>query len=619
MITKKNDTNVDKYKRLCYIFDYNTKDTYHTICKNIRQALKTNDFALYNRLHDVMNDKDTVKTLETRVHKLSYIHHVSNTIKSIQNIDDLLEYALLQALNSLESESGSIFIWDSTKNELELKLSKGRSFEELKGIKKRLGEGIVGLVAKEGKPLLVKNINNDPRFKKCNTKNHSYKTDSFLCVPLFANNKLIGVINVTEKISRQPFNDEELEFLFILANHVAFAIDNIVLYQQVKDFNKDLREKVSKTTKELKKMVEESTILKTYKENIIDSLSTGVYVVDANERITLWNKGMESHYKIKCEEAIGKNISEILIPMGANILNESIKKVISQAKPIYLEKILHKSTKTDANKIINYNIFPMFNGENDKPIGVVVLHDDITEKVDLEKELKINERLALIGKLASGIAHELNNPLDGTRRFINLSLDLLNETENKTNDGLAHEYLLSAKNGVNRMIKIVRSLLEFSHQTTTIHKKYVDINTALEDSIKIVGYKHAMSNILINKEYNHALPNVIDYSLQTVFTNLIDNAIDAMKEGGTLNLYTRKSLENNNMAEVVISDTGIGINENDLEHIFDPFFTKKTCSEGSGLGLAICQEIIKRSNGNIKVESNLGKGTKFTITVPFKN
>ena len=120
----------------------------------------------YNKL----GKDDIVKILETKVHKLSYIHQISNTIKSISNIDELLEYALSQALNSLESESGSIFLLNTETTELELSISKGRSFDELKGIKKRLGEGITGLVAKDGKPVLVKNINDDPRFKKCSKK-----------------------------------------------------------------------------------------------------------------------------------------------------------------------------------------------------------------------------------------------------------------------------------------------------------------------------------------------------------------------------------------------------------------------------------------------------------------
>ena len=103
MKTKNISYDVDRYKKLCYIFDYSTHDTYHTICKNIRLSLKESDIYNENRMRDNMAKSDIVKILETKVHKLSYIHHISNTIKSISNIDELLEYALSQALHSLES------------------------------------------------------------------------------------------------------------------------------------------------------------------------------------------------------------------------------------------------------------------------------------------------------------------------------------------------------------------------------------------------------------------------------------------------------------------------------------------------------------------------------------
>ena len=184
-----------------------------------------------------MGYHEIVKNLERKVDKLAYIHQVSHTINSMQSVNSLLEYALFEALAALESESGSIFIWNSEKNELELIVSKGSRPCELKGVKRKLGEGIAGIVAESGEPLLVKDIQNDPRFKDKNKENSGYKTSSFLCVPFFAKKKLMGVINITEKISLLPFTDDELEFLFIIANHVAIALDNIFLYKKVNNFN----------------------------------------------------------------------------------------------------------------------------------------------------------------------------------------------------------------------------------------------------------------------------------------------------------------------------------------------------------------------------------------------
>jgi len=618
MIHKKTTTNVDRNERIWYSFVNKARYTYKKHPHIVQISEKQSHL---NRISKILNKnkmsyQDLVKNLETKVDKLSFIHQVSHSINSMQNIDELVNYALDQALNALESTAGSIFLWNDTTAQLELNVSKGRSVEELKGIRKRLGEGIAGFVAKDGKPVIVKNIHKDPRFQKQITHNH-YNTNSFLCVPLMAKNKLVGVINITEKKNRDSFTEDELGFLYILSNHAAIAIDNMRLYGKIQTFNEELQDKVSLATKELQKAVQESLMLKNYKENIIESLKTGIYVVDKNKNITLWNQGMENQYKVKREYALGKHITELLTLFNSTVVDAEIQNVIDSGQPSFIEKIKLRVPHTNECKTINCNIFPLYDKETSNVTGVVVLHDDITEKIKLEKELHVSERLALIGKLASGIAHELNNPLDGTRRFINLSIDQINH-DTTPNNNLAQEYLLSAKDGINRMIKIVHSLLEFSRQTTHLHGKHINLSEAIDESLKVIKIQQPLTHIKISKKLAPDLLPVIDYSLCTVITNIIDNAIDAMPDGGELSIETRKSNANDGAAAIIISDTGIGISEEDQTNIFDPFFTTKSGSEGSGLGLAICNEIIKRSNGYIKVNSSIGKGTTFSIGVPFK-
>ncbi len=556
--------------------------------------------------------KDIVEKLERKVSKLAYIHQVSHTINSIQSVEELLDYALSESLLALESDAGSIFLWDPEKEELELVVSRGKIKKELKGLKKKLGEGVAGFVAKDGKPLLVKDVKDDPKLKDKRGKGRKYRTSSFISVPMFAKGKLKGVISITEKKTEEPFTDDELEFLFIIANHVAVALDNIMLYKKLSNFNMELQEKVTQATNELKEIVHESFMLKTYKENIIESLTTGVFVVNENGIVTLWNTGMENHYGINRTGILGRDIYVFLSELGLSDLGEHIRLAIDKGESSALENI--PVNLKGKRAIVNYSIFPLRNRNFSIPMGAVVLHDDVTDKVALEKELRTNERLALIGKIAAGIAHELNNPLDGTRRFINLSIDKIRNSDTADLE-LANRYLSSAQIGIDRMIKIVRSLLEFSRQVTRGEKKAVDVNGIIRDVVKIIKLQKEFSGVEIKTCLDKNIPLVADNSIQTVFTNLIDNAIDAMPDGGILTIKTGFSPDEK-MVEIVVKDTGVGMDRDILDSIFDPFFTTKGDAKGTGLGLAICSEIVKRLKGEIRVDSSPSKGTTFKVCLP---
>ncbi|MFC1809021.1 ATP-binding protein [Candidatus Omnitrophota bacterium] len=559
----------------------------------------------------LITSEGILDSLKKKISKLSYLHEISHSISSFQDVDELLDYTLSKALESLDSQSGSIFLWDDEAQELRLHKIIGRDKKQLEGIKRRLGEGIAGLVAKQKKPILVKDIKTDPRFGKDHEKG-TYKTNSFLCVPMVARDKLMGVINITEKSTLTPFNTDELELLFILANHLAIAVDNLRLYARVKRFNSQLESKVKEATQELKKTIEHTLVLQRYKENILESLTTGIYVLDRHNRITLWNRGMELKYGIKREEVIGKELFEVLKNVKPEILRETIEEVNKKGKHVVLDLVNHRVTGDSEMRTINYHIFPLTKGDEEN-LGVVVLLDDVTEKVQMEQQLRVNEKLAAIGKLSAGIAHELNNPLDGTRRYVNLALDALDQGDTK----LPREFISSAKQGLNRMIKIVRSLLEFSRQTQHTIPSSVNVNDVLKELVHFYSSDPAFQNVKIETQLSPDIESVVDYGIQNVFSNLIKNGLDAIPHGGILKIVTECFYDNEHKkVKVIISDTGSGIPEDLQERIFEPFYTTKKMGEGTGLGLAICDEIVNRSGGIISVKSNAEQGTEFTVVLP---
>jgi len=227
------------------------------------------------------------------------------------------------------------------------------------------------------------------------------------------------------------------------------------------------------------------------------------------------------------------------------------------------------------------------------------------------KKVMESERLVLIGQLAANVAHELNNPLQGIVTFSHLLL------EKSCTEDPARNNLTKIVNQANRCRDIIRGLLDFSRQRKP-DKSLTDINSLLQECISLLEKQALFLNVKIILELEPNIPRIIvDASqIERVFINMIVNAADAMDGVGTLTITTRHS-QNENCLWIEITDTGYGIPEENLEKIFDPFFTTKETGHGVGLGLAISYGIIKEHKGSIIVESEVGKGTTFSVKLPF--
>jgi len=221
------------------------------------------------------------------------------------------------------------------------------------------------------------------------------------------------------------------------------------------------------------------------------------------------------------------------------------------------------------------------------------------------------ERMAAIGKLTAKVAHELNNPMDGILRYINLSLRSL---ENNVSDK-PYEYLLHCRQGLLRMIEIVREILEFSRNNYPAFE-YTDINTIIEDAIRLMQTKADTSNINIVTSLSGELPKVRSGNLFQVFCNLIKNAIDAMPDGGDLQIRALTGIDGT--ISIQFADTGPGFDPELSETLFEPFFTTKADDKGTGLGLAISRDIIEQYNGSITAKNDPNGGSIFTVTLPVK-
>jgi two-component system NtrC family sensor kinase len=226
------------------------------------------------------------------------------------------------------------------------------------------------------------------------------------------------------------------------------------------------------------------------------------------------------------------------------------------------------------------------------------------------KRIMESERLAVIGKLAADVAHELNNPLQGIVTYSNLMLEKL-----PGEDACVPSIEKIVKQAT-RCTTIVRGLLDFARQRKP-NKRHSDINAVVSDCLSLVEHRAVFHNIEVVRKLAGALPQVIvdPSQMEQVFVNLIMNAAEAMAGAGRLTVSTGLD-PTGGLVEVNFADTGHGISEENLERIFDPFFTTKEVGHGTGLGLAISYGIVKEHEGSISVVSKVGKGSTFTVRLP---
>ena len=228
----------------------------------------------------------------------------------------------------------------------------------------------------------------------------------------------------------------------------------------------------------------------------------------------------------------------------------------------------------------------------------------------MQARVSQSERLASVGMLAAGVAHEVNNPLGGILALTSLTL------EDMRPDDPNRENLEEVVHQSQRCRDIVKGLLEFSRQSR-MGADLVELNRILDDTLSLITKQAAFFNVVVVKEYDPRLPAVLanKSELQQVFMNILVNSAQAMEEQGTIRIVTRPAAAGD-AVEVLISDTGHGIPPEDIGRIFDPFFSTKPSGQGTGLGLSIAYGIVTSHKGTIVVDSEVGKGTTFTIRMP---
>ncbi len=344
---------------------------------------------------------------------------------------------------------------------------------------------------------------------------------------------------------------------------------------------------------------EELSQIREFEESVYESIREGMIIVDSQGIIQSINKAMANLLKISKEEYQNKVIFQ-LTPFKD--LNEGFWENLQKEGSIVRNEINYQ------DEVLSLKIYPLKNRDEEID-GAVIIVENITKKLNLEKQLLLNDKLASIGRFTAGIAHEINNPLSSITNFVET---MLCDEEEETR----REYLDCILSETKRISTIVQGLLNFSRQSKS-EFGLVDLREVLELSLKICQYRKGYDQYEVIRDYEDNPYYVTGNfnQLEQVFINLILNAFESMKDSASLTI-TIRTRENNGMTEVSFEDTGEGIEPQYLQKVFDPFFTTKEERQGVGLGLSISYGIIKNHGGDIKVDSKVGEGSKFTVSLP---
>ena len=364
--------------------------------------------------------------------------------------------------------------------------------------------------------------------------------------------------------------------------------------------------RISNMQKETKRKLREKGLLCDVVIN--DLIKEDVIIIGSDYRIKDINDSMLERLGIEFEDAIGRYCYEIThhqnVPCSGKKHPCPLEEVLETWEP---SQSTHVHLDKDDNEICySISCYPLF--QEGGVTGAIEISRDITEDINMQKIMMRQEKLASVGRLSAGVAHEINNPLTTiltTAMLIQEDLDP---------DDPTYEELELVANETLRCRKIVTSLLDFARQTKP-EKKYHNINEIIAESILLTKKQIAFKDVAVKHHFSDDIPNCyIDKGqIQQSLINLILNAAESTAPGGEITVTTA-SLPQNNMAEIRVKDTGEGISGDKIDKIFDPFYTTK--KNGTGLGLAITHGIIEQHGGTTEARSKSGEGTVFTIRIP---
>ena len=510
---------------------------------------------------------------------LAAVSSVAVSLDQFETVHDMVVYALDRVLDVVGTEAGSVYLLNEAGNELDLVISKGlakRVFDDFDHLK--LGEGLSGRVALTGESVLLENLADDPRLTRMMARTEQLR--GFASVPLKTRRRIYGTLNVHTH-DRRRFSRDDVHVLTSIGVQIGYAIESVRLYQDLQASEQKFR-------------------------NLVESAHDLIFKIDVHGRIVYVNPIVSSVVGYTPDEiyAAGSSCVRFVHPDDRPHVTERFREMLDGRVFSALEfRVL---TKDGAEvRWLSLANCPLV--ENDRIVGVQAIARDVTDRRQLQDRVMRAERLAEIGRLAAGIAHEVRNPLGA---ILNSAALLRRDLELGEEDTRLLNVILEE---TDRLTNVVGDVLTFVRPSDP-EFRLCDVGHLLTDTVLAFQCDEQLGQkVRIDVSVAPDVPPVeIDAKqLRQALWNVLKNAVEASAPGGTVTISARPGDLGDRGLVIVVSDCGCGMTPEMRARAFEPFATNKP--DGTGLGLAIVQGIVERHGGATHIDSELGAGTRFTI------
>jgi two-component system NtrC family sensor kinase len=455
------------------------------------------------------------------------------------------------------------------------------------------GQGVLGMTWSEQETYCLNHAGSDSRFDATRDSPIGYTVHSMLATPLTVRGRPVGVLAAYNKRDGE-FTEVDVDLFASLASSVSEAIENAWLFQRVRMRHQELLEG-------------RNTL-----QALIDGIPDPIYTISDEWKLVVVNKTKADQLGVTPESLSGRVCFRVFYnrqqPCEHCAVALTLANKAEQHWPVSWLGDDHLPREWEVSA------YPI-PGKQISSARAVIVWQDKTEERRLESSLMQAGKLAAIGQLAAGVAHEINNPLTA----INANAQMLKmvmpvEDEN-------YESVDLIVRAGERAAKVVRGLLDFARQEQYSFS-HGDLNESVREALNLVNYQLQSAKIAVTRDLDDGLPPIVASweHLKSVWLNLLLNARDALlhnNEQRRLEISTRVNRETQ-IVQVVLHDNGKGMNEAESVHIFEPFYTTKGPGQGTGLGLATCHRIVEQHGGEITVASKVNEGTTFLITLPIQ-
>lgn len=475
-------------------------------------------------------------------------------------LEDYLRRILSRCVDWFEASNGSLFLADEVRGDFELVAAEGKGAPKLTGARIKSGQGIAGLAIESGEPLLLQDPDKHPLLQ---TRVQSKRdVASSIVVPLITQESgVIGVINLARATGQSPFSPQDLERVRSVAGHLSLAVSNARLFRQVQTAMAEAKSAEDRLA------------------SVVRCLGVAVLVVDAKGVATTWNP--------LAETLLGANIEALAI----SPVSRSLSVAVDQALRGQMGR--ERAEDRENDRAWTLIATPLPEG------GATVAIEEVTEQERAQREMARLARLAEVGQMTAAIAHEIRNPLTGIRSAAQMA---------KIAPEMVEELADIIEAEVVKLNELCEDFLDFA-KPLKLRYSAVDLGQLASTIARGHTADFAQKGVALEVQIPAEVPTIAadDLRLEQVLRNLVLNALQACSRGGVVRL----NVEENGFS---VEDTGCGISEEGLSRLFTPFFTTK--ANGTGLGLSNLRKIVDAHNGKIKVTSEVGKGSKFTVTLP---